>query len=119
MLKQKKDKDGIKKLYNKDFIELDWSNLIWGKFVLTNIYQLHHICDEIGDLKPEAYFIMLGLSREEIYKVNTVAPFEWKQNVQPLKKSIHSGFSLEFTFSKRVFKIENITAKLVYKSQIK
>ena len=109
-------------LYKNNFIQLEGQTLFEETLFLKNIYRLHHICEENGELKPEAHFIMLGLSRVEIDKVNKiykVAPYEWKQNVQPLRKSIHTGFSLEFIFSKKVFTFEDLTAKMVYKSQIK
>ena len=41
------------------------------------------------------------------------------ENVQPLRKSIHTDFGLEFIFSKKVFTFEDLTAKMVFKSQIK
>lgn len=108
-------------MYNNKYIQLEGQTLFDEKLFLKNIYRLHHICDEQGDLKPEAYFTEIGLSREEIIKVNkiyTLIPYEWKQNVQPSRKAIHCGLSLEFIFSKKVFKFEDITSKMVYNSQI-
>ena len=59
-------------LYNNNFIQLEGQTLFEETLFKKNIYRLHHICDENGELKPEAHFIMLGLSRVEIDKVNKI-----------------------------------------------
>ena len=89
---------------NNDCVQIGGHSIFYETLFLKNIYRLHHICDEDGKLKTEAYFKMGGLLGEELPKIREIysaVPQEWKNNVKPLRKANHSGLNLNFLFYKK------------------
>ena len=109
-------------LFNYDCVQIGGHSIFYETLFLKNIYRLHHICDEDGTLKTEAYFKMGGLLGEELPKIREIysaVPQEWKNNVKPLRKANHSGLNLNFLFYKKMLRFEEITSKMVYNTYIK
>ena len=53
-------------IFNNEFIQIEDHTVFNENMFLKNVYRLHHICDEDGSLKPEAYFKLMGLNEEDI-----------------------------------------------------